>query len=217
MNRTRVVLADPLPLVRSGLRALIETSRGFQVCAEAGNASELLDAVVEHRPALVVAELALPGMSLLDVVRRLRRHLPELRILLLGTELDRRLLQAALRLGVAGYVGKQSEAAELQIALRALVQGLPYLSPGAAQIALERRQSARPGSGVSLSTRQREVLQLVGRGKSTKEIAALMGVSTKTVETHRLRLMQALDLNNINALIHYATRYQVESGSLDEG
>ncbi len=212
---TRIVLADPQPLVRGGLRCLIEGFQGMQVCAEAGSGRELLDAVVELKPQVVVTELVLANGSVVDVVRRLMRHLPDLRVLVVSSELQAPQVKSALRAGVAGYVSKAAEIAELQIALRAMADGHPYLSPNIARFAMERRRARRPHSSVILSSRQREVLQLVGRGKSTKEIASLMGVSVKTVETHRLRLMQAMELSNINALIHFATRIQLESGALE--
>ena len=215
MSTTRIVLADPQALVRGGLRCLIENLPGLQVCAEVSSGDELLSVVVEQKPELVVTELGLNGMSGVDAARRLMRHMPQLRILVVSAELQAVQVKAALRAGVAGYVSKSAEPAELQIALRAMVDGNPYLSPNIARHALERRRSRRPHDSVILSSRQREVLQLVGRGKSTKEIALLMGVSAKTVETHRLRLMQALDLSNINALIHFATRLQMEAGHLE--
>lgn len=215
MSPTRIVLADPQPLVRGGLRCLIETLSGLQVCAEVSSGDELLAVVVEQKPEIVVTELTLSGMSGVDAARRLMRHLPQLRILVVSAELQAVQVKAALRAGIAGYVSKSAEPAELQIALRAMVDGNPYLSPHVARHALERRRSRRPHDSVILSSRQREVLQLVGRGKSTKEIALLLGVSAKTVETHRLRLMQALDLSNINALIHFATRLQMEAGALE--
>lgn len=215
MSLTRIVLADSQPLVRGGLRCLIENIPGLQVCAEVSTGDELLSVVVEEKPEIVVTELTLSGMSGVDAARRLMRHLPLLRILVVSAELQAVQVKAALRAGVAGYVSKSAEPAELQIALRAMLDGHPYLSPNIARHALERRRSRRPHDSVILSSRQREVLQLVGRGKSTKEIALLLGVSAKTVETHRLRLMQSLDLSNINALVHFATRLQMEAGHLE--
>lgn len=215
MKKTRIVLADPQPLVRGGLRRLIEDVPGTEVCAEVASGRELLEAVVELRPEVVVTELSLTGLSGIDVTRRLMRHMPSLHILVISAELQAPQVKAALRAGVAGYVSKSAEVPELRIALKAVADGLPYLSPNVAKHAFERRKTRRSSESVILSTRQREVLQLVGRGKSTKEIAALLGVSVKTVETHRLRLMQALDLSNINALVHFATRQQFEAGALE--
>ena len=136
-----------------------------------------------------------------------------MRVLLLSTQIDSAQVQSALKAGVLGFVSKAGDPAELEIALRAVTNGNPYLSPHFARFAIDRRRSRQDAHSVRLPTRQREVLQMLGRGKTTKEIASLLGLSVKTVETHRARLMQALDLNNINALLHYAVRHEVEDGT----
>lgn len=213
MKPIRVLLADQQPVVRAGVRLLIEGFRGVTVIDEVGSGADLLEVIAERPPDIVVTEATLPGVSALDIARRINRHLPQVRVVLLTAQIDRAQVQSALRAGVLGFVSKAGEPAELEIALRAAAKGDPYLSPQLARHALERRQQTRQHErSVILPARQREVLQLLGRGKSTKEIAALLGLSVKTVETHRSRLMQALGLSNINALTHYAVRHQLEAG-----
>jgi DNA-binding NarL/FixJ family response regulator len=208
-----VLLAEPQPVVRAGLRLLIEHFRGVTVADDVGTSAELLEILAERPPDIVVTEMLLAGTSAIDIARRINRHLPQVKVLLLSAHIDNAQVQSALRAGVLGFVSKTAEPAELEIALRAVAIGNPYLSPNLARFALERRRGSRQDEpSVILPTRQREVLQLLGRGKSTKEIAALMGLSVKTVETHRARLMQALELNNINALMHYAVRHEMQAG-----
>ncbi|WP_428309453.1 response regulator [Hydrocarboniphaga sp.] len=212
MKSIRVLLADPQPLVRAGLRMLMEQFRGVSVVDEIGSGPELLEILAERPPDIVVTEMTLQGGTALDIARRINRHLPQVKVLLLSAQIDNAQVQAGLRAGVLGFVSKAAEPAELEIALRAVAVGNPYLSPQLARFAIDRRRSRQDEPSVILPTRQREVLQLLGRGKSTKEIAALMGLSVKTVETHRSRLMQALELSNINALLHYAVRHELQAG-----
>lgn len=212
MKSIRVLLADPQPLVRAGLRMLMAQFRGVIVADEVGSAPELLEILAERPPDIVVTEMALQGGTAIDIARRINRHLPQVKVVYLSAQIDNAQVQAALRAGVLGFVSKAAEPAELEIALRAVAVGNPYLSPQLARFAIDRRRSRQDEPSVILPPRQREVLQLLGRGKSTKEIAALMGLSVKTVETHRSRLMQALELNNINALLHYAVRHEMQAG-----
>lgn len=206
-----IVYAEPQPLLRAGLRLLIERLPGMEVVADVGDGQALLDEVLGRHPQLVVTELALPQISGIEAMRRLMRHLPRLRVLVLSAQAEASHVRAALRAGAAGYLSKSADPAELNIALRAVMRGETYLSPSVSRHAIERRRPRQPQDSVILSSRQREVLQLMGRGKSTKEIAGLMGLSSKTVETHRSRLMQALALNNINELVHFAVRHELEA------
>ena len=213
MKSIQVLLADPHPLIRAALRLLLTQMRGVTVQAEVGTGTELLEQLTARRPDVLITEMNVPGAAAIEVARRIARHLPGVRVLLLSTQIDSAQVQSALKAGVLGFVSKAGDPAELEIALRAVTNGNPYLSPHFARFAIDRRRSRQDVHSVRLPTRQREVLQMLGRGKTTKEIASLLGLSVKTVETHRARLMQALDLNNINALLHYAVRHEVEDGT----
>ncbi|MBL6750911.1 MAG: response regulator transcription factor [Nevskia sp.] len=202
----RVVLADPHTLFRAGLRHLIEAVDGAEVIGESDTGKGLLEQVVKSRPDLVFCEVVLPDVSGFEVAQQIRRHYPKVAVMFLTASTDSANVRNALKAGAVGFLAKSSEAVEIELALRAVGKGQVYLSPSVSLRALEPRRSTRPESSAVLSRRQREVLRLIGRGKSTKEIAALMGVSPKTVETHRARLMQALGLHGTNALTHYAVR-----------
>ena len=201
-----IVQADPQTLVRAGLRQLLETIDAVHVVAEADDGRQLLDHVVALRPQIVVTELSLPEISGLEALKRIARHMPDVRVLVLSSLTDSAHVRSALKAGAAGFLSKSAEAAELDLAIRAIARGQTYLSPSISHHAIERRRAHRDTESVVLSQRQREVLRLIGRGKSTKEIASLLGIGNKTVETHRARLMQALSLSNTHALMHFAVK-----------
>jgi len=208
---TRIVLADPHALVRAGIAQLIAQIPDTVVVGEAGDGERLLALITDKHPHIMLSELSLDGMSGLDVARRVHRHLPTLRILFLSSQADSVHVRTALKAGASGYLSKSGDPQELGLAIRAVMRGQIYLSPGISHHAIERRRAGRAEDSVILSPRQREVLRLIGKGKSTKEIADLLGLGAKTIETHRARLMQALSLNNTNALVHFAVRAILES------
>lgn len=211
----RLVLADPHTLVRAGLARLVEQQTQARVIGEAADGQQLLELTGRLHPDLVICEVTLGGMTGLEALSQIRRHYPEVAVLLLSAQLDGHLVRQALKLGAAGFLGKNAELPELQLALQAVEKGQVYLSPGIAHLAFERRGSSqRMEDQVDLTPRQRQVLQLIARGKSTKEIAGLLGVSIKTVETHRMRLMQALGLFGTNALMRFAIRQGLDAGVL---
>ncbi len=203
----RVVLAEPQTLVRAGLRRLIEEHTHAQVVGEAGDGQMLLELCGQLRPDAVITEINLPTMTGLEALVQIHRHYPEVSVMVLSAMTDGQHVRSALRNGAVGFMDKGAEPVELGFALRALERQQIYLSPSISHKAVERRGGGhRLEDGVELTPRQRQVLQLISKGKSTKEIAALMGVSVKTVETHRARLMQALGLYGTNALMRYAIR-----------
>jgi DNA-binding NarL/FixJ family response regulator len=206
-----IIQADPQTLVRAGLRQLLETIDGVHVVAESGDGRQLLDQVIALRPHIVVTELNLPEISGLEVLKRIVRHLPDVRVLVLSSSVESSHVRSALKAGAAGFLAKSAEPAELELAVRAVARGQCYLSPSVSHHAIERRRADREAQSVILSQRQREVLRLIGRGKSTKEIASLLGIGNKTVETHRARLMQALSLSNTHSLMHFAVKTVLEA------
>lgn len=202
----RLILADSHSLVRAAIRHYLGTLPGVQVVGEADSGRHLLEEVSRLRPDLVLSEFLLPDTAGFDLIQNFRRHYPAVGLIFLTSSSDPGHAQAALRLGARGFLTKFSEPQELELALNAHRKGQIYVTAGLSSRMLENRRAQRPeGTGV-LTRRQREVLRMVGRGKSTKEIAQLMGVSTKTVETHRARLMQTLGLRGSNALTHFAIR-----------
>ncbi|NKF24083.1 response regulator [Solimonas marina] len=202
----RIVLAEPQTLIRAGIRHLLETYGPAQIVGEASDGTQLLEAVGRLRPELVITELNLPQISGLEALLQIRRHYPEVAVMILSSPTDGHHIRLALKGGAAGFIAKDAEPIELGLALRAVERHQIYLSPAISHKAIERRLDQRAEDAAQLTPRQRQVLQLIGRGKSTKEIAVLMGISVKTVETHRARLMQALGLYGTNALMRHAIR-----------
>ena len=207
----RVILADAHTLVRAGMRKLVEGLHAIEVVDETGDGQELLEMIREHRPDVVITEIALTRVKGLDVVQQSRRHFPEVELLVLSSQTDARHVRAALKCGAAGYLVKDAELPELELALRAVAKGQTYLSPSVSQNALSNRRHQRAEDQVQLTARQRQVLQMIAAGRSTKEIAGLLGVSIKTVETHRTRMMQTLGLYGTNALMRYALRLGLDA------
>lgn len=206
----RLVLADSQPLVRAGLRRLCEAIDGIEVVGETGDGQQLLELVAKRHPDLALIELTLPVMNGLDALQQIRRHYPQVMVLIVSARNEASQVRAALKAGAAGYLSKQGEAMELELALRAVSRKQIYLSPNVSQGVVGLRRSARAEDSVTLPRRQQQVLQLIARGKSTKEIGQLMGISVKTVETHRARMMEALGLHGTNALMRYAIRTGLE-------
>ena len=206
----RLVLADSQPLFRAGLRCLCELIEGIDVVGETGDGQELLQLVAKQHPDLALIELTLPTLNGLDALQQIRRHYPQVMVMIVSARNEASQVRAALKAGAVGYLSKQGEAVELGVALRAVSRKQTYLSPSVSHSVVGPRRSARAEDSVTLPRRQRQVLQLIARGKSTKEIAQLMGISTKTVETHRARMMEALGLYGTNALMRYAIRTGLE-------
>lgn len=203
----RILLADQQTLVRAGIRHLIESLRNVEVLAECGDGHQLLKLMAHDQPSLVITEIHLAGLSGVEFIERSKRDYPEVPILVLSDQVKALLIRDVLRAGASGFVAKDAEVQELEIAIRSAVKGQSYFSPNISRAAIEQRRVQRAGSRPAFTPRQREVMQLMAHGRSTKEIAALMGVGTKTVETHRARLMETLRLKTSNALIHYAIRH----------
>lgn len=212
----RVILADELTLVRAGIRSLLQacTEPRVQVMAETGDGQALLELAGRHRPDLVIIEHTLTSMGGQEVTQQMHRHYPEVKVLFLTARTEPNYVRQAVHAGAAGYVVKDADAVELELALRALAKGQHYLSPKVAGGAFDRRVRARDDREGILTARQRQVLRLMARGKSTKEIAALMGVSVKTVETHRARMASTLGLYGVNPLMRFAIKAGMDNGEL---
>lgn len=202
----RVVLADDHALVRDGLRAVLAREPDIAVIGEASDGREALAAVDAMRPDVVVLDLSMPVLNGLDAARQLASRDRGPRAILITMHLEDRYVLEALRAGVRGYVLKKQAAADLVQAIRDVAAGRVYLSPGiSAAVADAIRTGASPPEE-RLTPRERQVLQLVAEGKTTKEIAAILDVSVKTVDAHRTNLMQKLDLHDVASLTRLAIR-----------
>jgi len=209
MTPVRVLLADDHALVRAGIRALLEGLEGVAVVAEAGNGGEVLELARKHRPDVVLLDISMPGIGGLEASAQLKQELPEVRVVMLSMHANEEYVLQALRAGAVGYMLKDSATAELELALQAVMQGETYLSPPISKQVVEgyvQRVGAEQPATDHLTPRQRQVLQLIAEGLSTKEIAYRLELSVKTVETHRAQLMERLQIRDIAGLVKYAIR-----------
>jgi len=201
----RVLLADDHALVRQGLKTLLERE-GIQVVAEASQGQEAVSLASTMHPDIAVLDISMPMMNGLDAARELHQVSPKTKTILLTRHDEDQYVTAALRAGVRGYVLKTQAATDLVHAIRGVYNGEVYLSPGVSRVLVDAFLSKSELPAEPLSPRERQVLQLVGEGKSTKEIASLLYISVKTVESHRARLMQKLDIHEVASLVRYAIR-----------
>jgi len=202
----RVLLADDHVLVREGLRALLAKEADIQVVAEAGDGREAIRSAGETRPDVVAMDLSMPLLNGLEAARQMAAWDRPPRVILLTVHAEERYVLEAIRAGVRGYVLKKQASADLVRAIREVSGGGVYLSPGISAAVVEAVRSPQAPTEEPLTAREREVLQLVAEGKTTKEIAVLLGISVKTADAHRTRLMQKLDIHDIAGLTRYAIR-----------
>ena len=209
-RRIRILLADDHTLVRAGIRALLETVDGVEVVAEADDGHAALDLIEKHHPDVALLDISMPGLNGLEVIRRAATESPRTRLIVLSMHADATFVRQALSAGAAGYLLKGGSVMELPLALEAVMKGDTYLTAKiSAHIVegfLQGDKSARDPLA-ALTPRQREILQLLVEGRSNREIAQLLDLSVKTVETHRARLMDALDIRDLPGLIRYAIRH----------
>ena len=202
---TRILLADDHLVVREGLRSLLEAA-GFKVVGEARDGREALKLARMLEPEVTVMDIGMPGLNGVDACRELLREVPEMRIIVLTVHGEDAYVIEALRSGARGYVLKTQAGSDLVRAIGEVTQGRIYLSPSVSSAVVQAFLAGSTSPADPLTPREREVLQLVAEGRSTKEVAGILGVSVKTAETHRTRLMAKLDIHHTAGLVHYAIR-----------
>jgi DNA-binding NarL/FixJ family response regulator len=202
---TRILLADDHLVVREGLRSLLEAA-GFKIVGEARDGREALKLARVLEPEVTVMDIGMPGLNGVDACRELLREVPEMRIILLTEHGEDAYVIEALRAGARGYVLKTQAGSDLVRAIGEVTQGRIYLSPSVSSAVVQAFLAGSTSPADPLTPREREVLQLVAEGRSTKEVAGILGVSVKTAETHRTRLMTKLDIHHTAGLVHYAIR-----------
>jgi two-component system response regulator NreC len=201
----RVLLADDHQIVRQGLRGLLEKA-GHEVVGEAADGREALKLARVLLPDIAVLDLSMPSLNGLDAAHEMRRIAPEIKTILLTMHTEKGYVLQALRAGAKGYVLKTQAAEDLIRAIREVSRGEVYLSPGVAVSVVDAYlQKTDPGAD-PLTPRERQILQLVAEGKSTKEIARILSISFKTAESHRNRMMKKLDIHEVAGLVRYAIR-----------
>lgn len=198
-----MVIADDHALVRAGIRALLERISDVEVIAEAGDGNEALTLIGELRPDIVLLDIAMPGLSGLEVLRVVTSSYPEVRVIVLTVHETEEYAQHSLGAGALGFLPKSAASAELELALRTVGRGERYLSP---EISRASAQDLQAKAAIELTPRQREVLALIANGNSTKQVARALSISTKTVETHRAQLMERLQIFDVAGLVRYAIR-----------
>ncbi len=214
MGRVRLLLTEDHWLVRASLRSLIDDFPDAEVIAEASNGREALELVTQHRPDLVLMDISMPGLNGLEATRRIVKEFPQVRVIVLSMHTNESYVLQALRAGASGYVLKGSPPNELELAIASVARGEIFLSPAISKHVIDaylNRTEVKTSSLEQLTPRQREILQLIAEGKSSKEIAQLLDASVKTIESHRASLMERLDIHDLAGLVRYAIRHGLVS------
>jgi len=214
VKRIRVLLADDHKLVRAGFRAMLSGLSNVEVVAETGDGQEALELIHKHRPDIAFVDITMPSLTGLEVARRSTTEVPGVKIIIVSMHTTEDYIGRAIRAGVAGYVLKNADPVELELAIRAALSGDVYFSPAVSKSLVDDYSRLLSQENVlenRLTSRQREVLQLIAEGRNTKDIAVKLKLSIKTVETHRKQLMDRLDIHDVAGLVRYAIR----SGIID--
>ncbi|HKQ97824.1 MAG TPA: response regulator transcription factor [Candidatus Polarisedimenticolia bacterium] len=208
MKPIRVVVADDHHLIRGGIRALLESIENVQVVAESGDGREALDLIARHLPDIALLDIGMPGLSGLEVLRRVTAVSPKTRVVMLSMHADPLYVSQALQAGAAGYLIKGASVEELPLAVKAVLSGQTYLTPRVSRAVVEGflRDPGAADPLAGLTGRQREILQMLAEGKSSRAIAGDLNLSVKTVETHRARLMETLGIRDVAGLVRLAIR-----------
>jgi DNA-binding NarL/FixJ family response regulator len=206
MKRIRILLADDHAVVRQGFKMILSAQDDMEIVGEAGNGREAVEQAEKLRPDIVVMDVAMPELNGIEATRRLSASMPHTRIIALSMHKDNVYVREILRAGARGYLLKDSGAGDLVSAIRAVASGESYLSPAVSNAVLDdyRRHVTNPID--LLTSREREVLQMLAEGKTNKEIAVVLNLSVYTVDAHRGRIMEKLNVHSINELVRFAVR-----------
>lgn len=208
MQNIRIIVADDQLLIRAGIRALVESQGGYQIVAECADGNEAVAAVRTLRPDVILLDIAMPGLSGIEVARQIRDTAPDTRILMVSSIERQEVVDQAMAAGADGYLLKDFVLSELQNALLATIRGETYLSPRIVPAPATETGDGRSAGELLLTARQTEILRLVASGRTTKEIARDLGISPKTVEFHRARLMERIGVRDVTGL----TRFALQTG-----
>jgi DNA-binding NarL/FixJ family response regulator len=206
MKRIRILLADDHAVVRQGFKMILGAQPDMEIVGEAGNGREALELAATLKPDIVVMDVAMPELNGIEATRRMAANAPHARVLALSMHKDSVYVRETLRAGARGYLLKDSVAADLVLAVRAVAGGEGYISPSVSNALLDDYRKNVTNPIDLLTSREREVLQMLAEGKTNKEIAAVLNLSVYTVEAHRGRIMEKLNLHSINELVRFAVR-----------
>ena len=213
MAKTRILLADDHEIVRQGLRSLLEND-GFEICGEFSNGREAVDGVKQLKPDVAILDISMPELNGVEATQQIARQFPDSRVIVMTMHDSEELARRVLEAGARGYVLKSDAARDLTQAVQSVLKGQPFFSGKISEMLLrgylDGGRSAQPESSLpSLTPREREVVQLLAEGKSSKEVASVLGTSPATVETQRAKIMQKLDLHSVTDLVRYAIRNHI--------
>ena len=211
MKSVRILIADDHAVVRRGLRALLETQRGWTVCGEARNGSEAVQKAEQHQPDIVILDIGMPELNGVVATVRIREVAPRTRVLVLTMHSSEELIQSCLRAGAQGYVLKSDAEQELVLAVEALILHRTFFTQAASNVVLDSLREKQNGGSEEalvgrLTWREREIMQLLAEGRTNKEVGVTLGIGTRTVESHRQNLMSKLHLRTASDLVRYAIR-----------
>jgi DNA-binding NarL/FixJ family response regulator len=216
MKPIRIILAEDHTLVRAGIRVLLQECGSAKVVGETGRGDEVLGLVKKERPDIVLMDIAMPGLNGIEATARIKKEYPEIKVIILSMYANEEYVLQALRDGASGYLLKDSGPVELELAIKAVIRGDTYLSPPISRQVISDyigRFEKKTGKSEAnrhvfeiLTSRQREILQLVAEGFTTKDISQRLNLSINTVETHRSQLMERLGIHDVAGLVRYAIR-----------
>jgi len=213
MKNLKILIADDHDIVRRGIRSLIEARPEWKVCDEAHSGREAVAKAEERKPDIVILDVSMPELNGLEAARRIKKVSPNSEILILSVHYSDQLIKEILDAGVRGFVVKSDSDRDLVIAVESLANHKPFFTSMATEVMLMnfQRPASAPISGVRtrLTSREREIVQLLSEGKSSKEVASSLGISVKTAETHRANIMRKLEIHSVSELVRYAVRNQI--------
>ncbi len=206
MKRIRILLADDHAVVRQGFKMILSAQSDMEIVGEAGNGREAVELAEELKPDIVVMDVAMPELNGIEATRRLASSTPHTRVVALSMHKDNVYVREILRAGARGYLLKDSVASDVVTAIRSVARGESYLSPAVSNAVLDDYRKHVTNPIDLLSSREREVLQMLAEGKTNKEIAVVLNLSVYTVDAHRGRIMEKLNVHSINELVRFAVR-----------
>ena len=215
MKSLRILIADDHDLMRRGVKTLLQSHTGWEICGEAKTGREAVDLAEKMRPDIVILDIGMPDLNGMEAARRIRKASPATEILILSVHYSDQLVREIVDAGVRGYIVKSDSDRDLVIAVETLAKHKPFFTPHATEMILGSFNTGGPIRQIPemiserLTSREREIVQLLAEGKSSKEVASSLGISTKTAETHRANVMRKLELHNVSELVRYAVRNQI--------
>jgi DNA-binding NarL/FixJ family response regulator len=215
MKTLRILIADDHDLMRRGVKALLQSRPGWEVCGEAHTGREAVSKAEELKPDVVILDISMPDLNGVDAAKRIRKASPDTEVLILSVHYSDQLIRDILEAGVRGYIVKSDSDRDLVIAVETLANHKPFFTPRATEVMLTNFNEGKTKADLPetmrdrLTSREREIVQLLAEGKSSKEVASSLNISVKTAETHRANIMRKLQLHTVSELVRYAVRNQI--------